>query len=173
MRRFAVFIALATLATASVFIGCASAADGNQCEGATFSSGTPVVQNAVWRMEVLIDEAAYNRPSIHDRLNHNWTSDAKTNYRWTSTAMPVDAGESTQLMIISAAVIGEGVPLLEKGDIVDVYVVSRGIDYGKGRAPVVVRRICAARDERCLDGLPFIIGSQCTPIVKGGGTARE
>jgi hypothetical protein len=33
-----------------------------------------------------------------------------------------------------------------------VYVVS-GIDYSRGRAPVVVRRVCRARDEGCLDGL--------------------
>lgn len=66
--------------------------------------------------------------------------------------MPVDAGTSTQLMTVSAVVIAESVPVLEKGDVVDVYVVQ-GIDYSKGRAPVIVRRVCAARDERCLEGL--------------------
>ena len=103
-------------------------------------------------MEVREDEAAYRGPSIRDRLNHNWSADTKRSYRWTSTAMPVDAGTSTQLMAISAAVIDQGVPALEKGDIVDVAMLP-GLDYSQGRAPVVVRRVCAARDDGCLDGL--------------------
>jgi hypothetical protein len=104
-------------------------------------------------MEVRVDEAAFSGPSVKDRLTHNWNDAAKRTYRWTSTAMLVDAGTSTRLMTISAAMIGEGVPLLERGDIVDVYVVLQGIDYSRGRAPVVVRRGCSVRDERCLDGL--------------------
>ena len=66
--------------------------------------------------------------------------------------MPVDAGTSTELMAISAVVIGDGIPVLAKGDVVNVYVVP-GIDYSEGRAPIVVRRVCAGRDKPCLDGM--------------------
>jgi len=126
----------------------------------------------VWRMEVREDEAAYTGPSIHDRLANNWSQTAKKAYRWTSATMPVDAGTSTKLMTVSAAVIAESVPLLRQGDIVDVAIVS-GIDYRTGRAPVVVRRVCGGRDAGCMDGLPLIIGGQCNAIVKARGTARE
>jgi hypothetical protein len=67
--------------------------------------------------------------------------------------MPVDAGTSTELMAISAVVIGDGIPVLAKGDVVNVYVASQLVDYSKGRAPVVVRCVCVARDGDCLDGL--------------------
>jgi hypothetical protein len=103
-------------------------------------------------MEVREDEAAYAGPSIHDRLNYNWSQTAKRTYRWTSAVMPVDAGTSTQLIAISAAVIAESVMHLERGDIVDIVVVQE-IDYRKGRAPVVMRRVCSVRDEACLDGM--------------------
>jgi len=171
MRRFAVSIALATLATASIFIGCASAADGNQCEGTTFYGGTPVVQNAaaIWRMEVREDESAYRGPSIHDRLNHHWSQTAKRTYRWTSTTMPIDSGSSTELMAISAAVIAESVPHLERGDIVDVYAVLQGIDYSKGRAPIILRRVCAARDEVCLEALRKTQEGRESGVEVGGG----
>ena len=67
--------------------------------------------------------------------------------------MPVDTGSSTELMAISAAVVGEGVPHLERGDIVDVAISLQGLDYSEGRAPIVVRCVCVARDGDCLDGL--------------------
>ena len=124
----------------------------------------------MWRMEVREDEAAYNGPSIHDRLNYHWSHTAKRRYRWTSAVMPVDAGTSTQLMAISAAVIGEGVPLLERGDIVDVEVVPR-IDYSQGTAPVILRRVCAARNVGCLDGLRRTQGGRVAGVeVKGGSS---
>jgi hypothetical protein len=152
MPRFIVCIAVVTLATVCLLAGRASAAAGNPCGNSANYSAAPFVQSTVWRMEVREDEAAYTVPSIRDRLIHNWSDDAKRIYRWTSTSMPVDAGASTQLMAISAAVIGDGVPVLEKGDVVDVDVVQ-GIDYSQGRAPVVVRRVCAARDVACMDEL--------------------
>ena len=147
MRNISGFIALLALAACLLLAGRASATDGHQCG----TTSLPVVQNTVWRMEVGVDEAAFSGPSIHDRLIYNWSDEAKRTYRWTSTAMPVDAGTSTELMTVSAAVIGDDVPVLAKGDIVDVYVASHEIDYSRGRAPVVVRRVCAARDERCMN----------------------
>ena len=151
MRTFAIFIALATLTTGLLFAGGASAADGNPCGSSSFYNAS-ASDYSVWRIEVREDEAAYVGPSIHDRLNHHWNQTAKRTYRWTSAAMPIDAGVSTQLMTISAAVIAEGVPALRRGDIIDVYVVQ-GFDYSEGRAPVVVRRVCGGRDLGCMDGL--------------------
>jgi len=152
MRSFATFIALVTLATGLLLAGRTSAAAGNPCSNSAFHSSNPVREGSTWRMKVNVDEAAYGGPSIHDRFNHHWSAEAKKRYRWTSVAMPIDTGASTQLMAISAAIIAESVPALKSGDIVDVDVVL-GIDYSRGRAPVVVRRVCAARDTGCLDRL--------------------
>lgn len=55
---------------------------------------------------------------------------------------------------ISAAVIGEGIPLLERGDIIDVYLFSsEKIDYSQGRASIILQRICSVRDEACINEL--------------------
>jgi len=70
-------------------------------------------------------------------------------------------------MTVSAAVIGDGVPVLEKGDIVDVFVVP-GIDYSRGRAPIVVRRVCAGRDYGCLDELRRTKDGRVAGVVVGG-----
>jgi hypothetical protein len=165
MRNIAGLIALVALATCLLLAGRASVADGNQCE----ISSLPVVQNAVWRMEVRVDEAAFSGPSIKDRLAYNWNDEAKIRYRWTSIAMPFDNGASTQMLAISAAVIGEGLPLLESGDIVDVVVASRGLDYGKGRASVILNRVCAAQDKPCLDRLRELQGGMVSGVeIKGG-----
>jgi len=153
MRIVAAFIVVAVLSAGLLLAGGAAAAQDNPRNSGAFCSATPTVDGSMWRMEVSEDEAAYAGPSIHDRFNHHWSAEAKKRYRWTSVAMPIDTGASTQLMAISTAIIAEGVPALKSGDIVDVAVGSQLIDYSKGRAPVIVRRVCAARDERCLDGL--------------------
>jgi len=150
MKKCAVFIVLATIATVSVLTGRAAGAEGNPCNGSACYSVAPCFESAVWWMEVAVDEAAYTGPSIRDRLNYNWTNEASRRYRWTSTVMPVDTGVSTRLMTISATAIAAGVPLLEKGDVVEVAVVLKGIDYSRGRAPVILRRVCSVRDERCV-----------------------
>jgi hypothetical protein len=169
MMRFATLIALVTMPTGLLLAGDAAVAEGNPCNSSAFYSSTPGFENAIWRMEVRVDEAAFIGPSVRDRLDHNWTNDAKRTYRWTSATMPLDAGTSTQLMAISAAVIAEGLPLLEGGDIVDVQVVSRGLDYGKGRASVIAQRICAARDKPCLDKLRRTQGGKVSGVeIKGG-----
>jgi len=168
MRRFAICIAVVTLATGLLLAGGAAAATGNPCSRSAINGGTAVLESSTWRMEVREDEAAYRGPSIHDRLANNWSQTAKRNYRWTSTAMPVDTGTSTKLMTMSAAVIAESVPLLRQGDIVDVAIVS-GIDYRKGRAPVIVRRVCAARDVGCLDGLRRTQEGSVAGTEVGGG----
>ena len=176
MRNIAGFIALAVLATCLLLAGRSSVADGNQCGSSTINSGASVVQNAVWRMEVRVDEATFNGPSIKDRLNYHWSDEAKKNYRWTSTAMPVDTGASTQLMAVSAAVIGEGIPLLERGDIVDVYVyvASHGLDYSQGRASVILQRVCAAQDKPCLDILRETQDGKVSGVeIKGGDLVAE
>jgi hypothetical protein len=167
-RQFAVFMALIALVAGSMFTGMVTAADNNPCANSASYSAAAVVQNTVWRMQVSEDESAYRGPSIHDRLNHNWNQTAKRTYRWTSIAAPVDAGTSTKLMTVSAAVIAESVPALEKGDIVDVEVVQ-GIDYSQGRAPVVVRRACAARDEGCLGELRKTQGGKVSGLTVRGG----
>jgi hypothetical protein len=82
--------------------------------------------------------------------------------------MPVDTGTSTELMTISAAVIGDDVPVLAKGDIVDVAMLQ-GLDYSKGRAPVVVRRVCAGRDEGCVDELRKTQAGKESGVEVGGG----
>ena len=83
--------------------------------------------------------------------------------------MPVDVGTSTRLMAVSAATIGEGVPVLKGGDIVDVYVVSRAFDYGKGRASAILNRVCAARDKPCLDKLRETQDGKVSGVeIKGG-----
>jgi len=165
MRNIAGLIALAALATCLLLAGRSSVADGNQCE----ISSSLVAQKAVWRMEVGVDEAAFSGPSVKDRLNNNWSDEAKRTYRWTSATMPFDASRSTELMTISAAVIGEGLPLLERGDIVDVAVVSQGIDYSKGGAPIILQRVCAARDEVCLNELRKTQEGRVSGVeIKGG-----
>ena len=171
MQRVLVFIACVALATGLLLARGAGAAVGNPCSTSSFYNAS-ASDFSVWRMEVLVDEAAYSGPSIHDRLVHNWSQKAKRNYRWTSTTMPIDAGTSTKWMTVSAAVIAESVPVLQQGDIVDVAIVSR-IDYRKGRAPVVVRRVCGGRDAGCLNKLPTLIYGPCNAIIKSGGTARE
>jgi hypothetical protein len=150
MKKYAVFIALATIVTVSMLTGRAAVAGGNPCNSRACYSSAAGLESAVWRMEVLVDEAAYTSPSIRDRLNYNWTNEASRRYRWTSTVMPVDTGVSTQLMTISATVIAAGVPQLRKGDAVEVAVVRQGIDYGRGRASIILRRVCSVRDERCV-----------------------
>jgi hypothetical protein len=123
-------------------------------------------------MEVGVDEAAFSGPSANDRLNYNWSDEAKRSYRWTSATMPFDAGSSTELMAISAAVIGEGLPLLEKGDIVDVAVLSQGLDYGEGTASVILKRVCAAQDKPCLDRLRESQDDKVSGVeIKGGDRA--
>ena len=152
--KYAVFIALATIAAVSVLRGRAAVAGGDLCSNSACYSAAPGFGGALWRMEVLVDEAAFRAPSVRDRLSYNWTNAASRRYRWTSIVMPVDTGTSTQLATLSAAVIAAGVPLLEKGDIVDVYAGSQEeVDYSKGRAPIVVRRACSVRDESCIDEL--------------------
>ena len=168
MRRFAICIAVVTLAAGLLPAECASAAAGSSCGNSAFHSTIPVREGSVWRMEVLVDEAAYTGPSIRDRLNHHWNQQAKRNHRWTSAVMPIDAGTLTRLMTVSAAVIEDGVPVLEKGDIVDVFVVPRS-DYCRGRVPVIVRRICGGRDERCLDGLRRMQEGREAGVQVGGG----
>ncbi len=157
MEKCAIFIALATIATVSMLTGRTAVAEGNPCNNSACYSSAPGLESAVWRMEVLVDEAAFRGPSVRDRLSYNWTNAASRRYRWTSTVMPVDTGVSTQLMTISATVIAAGVPLLEKGDVVEVAVVLQGVDYSRGRASIVLRRVCSVRDERCvgeLRGMP-------------------
>jgi hypothetical protein len=83
--------------------------------------------------------------------------------------MPFDAGASTRLMTISAAVVGEGVPHLERGDIVDVAITLQGLDYNEGRAPIVVRRVCVARDEGCLGELRRKQEGSVFGVAVGGG----
>ena len=153
MTKYAAFIVLATIAAVSMLTGRTAVAGGNPCNSRACYRVAAGFGGAVWRMKVLVDEPAFRGPSIHDRLNYDWTNKASRSYRWTSVGMLVDTGASTQLVTISATAIAAGVPLLRKGDIVDVAVAAQGIDYSKGRAPVIVRRVCAARDERCLDGL--------------------
>jgi len=167
-QRFSVFIVLVTMAAGLLLAGSASAIESNPCGNTSIYSGTPALKGSVWRMEVREDESAYRGPSIRDRLNHNWNDEAKENYRWTSATMSVDTGASTELMTVSAAVIGDDVPELAKGDIVDVHAVLQRIDYSKGRAPVVVRRVCGGRDEGCLDGLRKRQGGEVSGVeVKG------
>ena len=72
-------------------------------------------------------------------------------------------------MTVSAAVIAEGVPVLERGDIVDVAVVSQEIDYSQGRAPVIVRRVCGGRNVECLDGLRRTQEGSVAGVKVGGG----
>lgn len=168
MPRFAICIAFVALTTSLLLAGRASAAAGNPCSSSAINGGTAVLEGAVWRMEVREDEVAFIGPSIHDRVNHNWTHDAKTNYRWTSVAMPVDAGTSTRLMTISAVAIGKGVPLLERGDIVDVAVLQ-GLDYSKGRASAILRRVCAARDDGCLNKLRRTQEGRVSGMEEKGG----
>lgn len=153
MTKYAAFIVLATIAAVSMLTGRTAVAGGNPCKSRACYRSAAGFGGAVWRMEVLVDEAAFRGPSVQDRLNYNWTNAASRRYRWTSTVMPVDNRVSTQMVTFSARVIAAGVPLLRKGDIVDVAVAAQGIDYSHGRAPVILRRVCAARDERCLDGL--------------------
>jgi len=168
MPRFATCIAFVALTTGLLHAGSVAAAAGHPCSRTAINGGTAVLEGSVWRMEVLVDETAYTGPSISDRLNHNWNQQAKRNHRWTSAVMPVDAGTSTRLMTISAAIIAESVPLLRQGDIVDVAIVS-GIDYRKGRAPVIVRRVCGGRDVRCLDGLRRMQEGRAAGVKVGGG----
>jgi len=154
MKKYAVFIALATIVTVSMLTGRAAVAEGNPCNSRACYSSAAGLESAVWRMEVLVDEAAFRGPSVHDRLSYNWTNAASRRYRWTSTVMPVDTGVTTQLVTISATPIAAGVPPLDKGDIVDVCVGSQEeVDYSKGRAPMILRRVCAARDEVCMGRL--------------------
>lgn len=168
MRRFAVFIALATFATVSVFTGRAAVAEGNPCRNISLNSGTPQ-EHSVWRMEVRVDEAAYEGPSIHDRLTYNWNDEAKRSYRWTPAVMPISDGMSSRLLTISPAVIGEGVPLLKRGDIVDVAVAVAHIDYSRGRASVILNRVCSVREEGCLDGLRTRQDGRVSGVeIKGG-----
>ena len=167
MKKIVGCITLAALATCLLLAGRASASDGNQCGSSTINSGVSVVQNAVWRMEVREDEAAFGGPSLHDRLNHHWNQTAKGNYRWTSVIAPVDTGTSTELMTISAVVIADGVPSLRRGDIVDVYVVS-GIKYSKRRGPVVVRRVCSGRDVGCVGRLRKTQDGRVVGVEVGG-----
>jgi len=170
MRSFAITIALVTLAIGFLHAGSASAAESKPCSRSAFHSSSPVREGSTWRMEVREDEAAYTGPSIHDRLNHNWNQTAKKRSRWTSITMPVDAGTSTELMAISAAVIGQAVPTLHRGDIVDVYVAAlQGIDYSKGRAPIILRRVCGGRDVGCLDGLHRTREGSVAGVEVGGG----
>jgi len=58
--------------------------------------------------------------------------------------------------------------VLERGDIVDVAVVSQEIDYSQGRAPVIVRRVCGGRDVRCLDGLRRMQEGRAAGVKVGG-----
>jgi hypothetical protein len=171
MKKYAVFIALATIATVCVLAGRAAVADGNPCNGSARYSSTPGLESAVWQMEVLVDEAAYTSPSIRDRLNYNWTNEALRRYRWTSTVMPVDTGVSTQLMTISATIIAAEVPLLKKGDIVEVAVVLQGIDYSRGRASIVLTRVCSVRDERCVGELRWMRESRVSGVEIRGDQA--
>jgi len=169
MRSFATFIALVTLATGLLLAGRTSAAAGNPCSNSAFHSGSPAREGSTWRMKVNVDEAVYTGPSIHDRLANNWSQTAKKAYRWTSVTMPVDTGTSTQLMTVSAAVIAEGVPVLKRGDVVDVFVVPQLIDYSEGRVPVIVRRVCAGRDVGCLDRLRRMQDGRVSGVEVGGG----
>jgi len=170
MKQFVVFIALATIAAVSVLRGRAAVAGGDLCSNSACYSAALGFGGAVWRMKVLVDEAAFRGPSVHDRLSYNWTNAASRRYRWTSTAMPVDTGASTQLVTISATPIAAGVPPLDKGDIVDVYVGSREeVDYSKGRAPMILRRVCAARDEVCMGRLRKTHNGRESGVEAGSG----
>ena len=170
MKQFVVFIALATIAAVSVLRGRAAVAGGDLCSNSACCSAAPGFAGAVWRMKVFADEAAFRGPSVHDRLSYNWTNAASRRYRWTSTVMPVDTGVTTQLVTISPTLIAAGVPPLDKGDIVDVYVGSREeVDYSKGRASMILRRVCAARDEGCLDGLRKKQNGRESGVEVGGG----
>ena len=168
-QTYAIFMLLVTLAAGLLPAECASAAAGSSCGNSAINGGTAVPEGSTWRMEVSEDEAAYNGPSIHDRLTNNWNQQGKQSYRWTSLTMPVDAGTSTRLMTVSAAIIAESVPRLKRGDVVDVFVVPQGIDYSRGRAPVVVRRVCAVRNVGCLDGLRKAPDGRESGVEVGGG----
>jgi len=135
---FIKLVVLATLTTVSLLTGCASVPPVSIRDGDT------------WRMEVRNDEVVYRGPSLMEGHRFNWTDKAKADYRWVETAMAVGDGFSKGYVVFSAAVIGEGVPLLEKGDVVDVYLDLENWDYNVGKAPVVLRRICSANDAACL-----------------------
>ena len=60
--------------------------------------------------------------------------------------------------------------MLKKGDIVDVAVVSQEeVDYRAGRAPMILRRVCAARDEVCVGGLRKKQNGRESGVQVGGG----
>ena len=48
-------------------------------------------------------------------------------------------------------------------------VVLQDIDYSKGMAPVVVRRVCGGRDVGCLDGLRRRQEGRVAGVKDGGG----
>ena len=168
MRIVAVFIVAAALSAGLPLAEGAAVAEGNPHNSGAFCSATPARNSSIWRMEVQVNEAAYVGPSIRDRFANNWSETAKRTYRWTSATMPVDTGTSTQLMTVSAVVIADGVPVLAKGNVVDVDVVQ-GLDYSRGKAPIVVRRVCSVRDEGCLDELRKSQKGRVSDVEVGGG----
>ena len=93
-------------------------------------------------------ELTYPGPDLRSRFENNWTDEARKNFRWAYPIMGMKGGWITQ----SAAVIADGVPILEKGDVVDVYL-AYFKDFSKGKAPIILKRICSIHDKPCIDAL--------------------
>jgi hypothetical protein len=153
-------IILAIFATLNLLTGCTSIPVGVNQQG----EARLVRPGSVWRMAIRVGELNYPGPDVRDRYEHNWNDDAKNNYRWAFPIMAVGSGLSALLIPIPAAVIGQGVPILEKDDIVDVYLAYDGMDYGKGRAPIILQRICSGKDDACIKHLRATQGGKIAGV---------
>src|SRR5471030_955903 len=129
-----------------------------------------LTNNTVTRMTVMWTERedhAYTVASYNVAANYFHWSDNDNQYRWilVRAAMRRDKFGS----ILRDARIPDNVPMLHKGDIVDVYLpVAMEMNYDQLKSAIILRRVCEAEDKQCQEKNKDQVGKLGMEVISKG-----
>jgi len=129
-----------------------------------------LTNNTVTRMTVMWTERedhAYTVASYNVAANYFHWSDNDNQYRWilVRAAMRRDKFGT----ILRDARIPDNVPMLRKGDIVDVYLpVAMEMNYDQLKAAIILRRVCEAEDKLCQEKSKEQVGKLGMEVISRG-----
>jgi|SRR5476649_102307 len=129
-----------------------------------------LTNNTVTRMTVMWterEEHAYTVASYNVAANYFHWSENDNQYRWilVRAAMRRDKFGS----VLRDARIPDNIPMLHKGDIVDVYLpVAMEMNYDQLKSAIVLRFVCAAADTACQDKSKEQVGKLGMEVISKG-----
>lgn len=149
----------ASLISCTFLTSCATSMTSGKLVTSSYDSD---LSNKVVRTEVIYNEWGIESkssfidfdksrgPFLLDRKN--WTDNAKR-YRWANTFVKTGAAKYAGYILASFSLISDNVPVLHKGDIVDVLYQKDqyGYDLDKLKANVVVKLVCQFDDTPCMN----------------------